>query len=314
MPMPDAAAFAPHMQDDASDDADGDATADAPDAGGADRADADGPNDAAKDACDDDTHDGSSDDVSVDGAGPDAPEDAVADRDVSGDVAADVMDASPPPMPDASSPDAARPDVATDTATDMGTSDEPRIVQSCYIRPAPTGVVTECAPVGTGAEGSACNDSHDCGPLLVCVEVDQKTACRAVYCALPPVCLRGTYYQEAPLRVNGLTRLDINVPVCLPVDKCTLLAQPNPCPAGKVCAVVGSEGDTTCLPPGPAKLGEPCDETDRCGEGLLCSRSNQCVKICHIASSESCPTGTCQGGNRSLPDGFGICVGQTDGG
>jgi hypothetical protein len=128
--------------------------------------------------------------------------------------------------------------------------------------------------------------------------------------------LKGTYYQEALLRVNGATRSDLAVPVCLPTDNCTLLASPNPCPAGKVCAVVGSEGETTCLEPGSAKVNEPCDETSRCSEGLLCSKfSNQCVKICHVdAGPIDCPTGTCQGGNRSLPDGFGICVGQTDGG
>ena len=207
-------------------------------------------------------------------------------------------------------------DAATDRAADVGTSDEPRIVQSCYIRPASTGVVTECAPVGPGALGSACNDSRDCGALLACIEVDQRAVCRAVSCALPAVCPRGTYYQEAPLRVNGATRADIAVPVCLPVDNCTLLTQPSPCPFGKVCAVVGSEGETTCLEPGAGKVGELCDETSRCAEGLLCSRfSNQCVKICRIdAMPPDCPTGTCQGGNASLPDGFGICVGQTDGG
>ena len=83
--------------------------------------------------------------------------------------------------------------------------------------------------------------------------------------------------------------------------------------------MVGSEGDTTCMEPGSAKVGEPCDEANRCADGLLCSRfANQCVKICHVGPVDSgtsdCPTGTCQGGNLSLPDGFGICVGQTDGG
>jgi hypothetical protein len=128
--------------------------------------------------------------------------------------------------------------------------------------------------------------------------------------------VKGTYYQEVPLRANGTTRSDLKVPACLLVDHCMLLA-PNACPTGKACAVVGSEGDTTCLVPGTAKVGEDCDETALCAEGLLCAKaSNECVKICRLAADiDDCPTGTCQGGNRSLPEGFGICVGQrTDGG
>jgi len=309
----DAAAFASHMQDDASEDASNDGFDDAaPDASsdGADAADA---TDATKDTCQDRSHDGSSGDISIDSSQPD---DVAVEPDVSVDAPEDTADGAPPSGDAGRGDSGGHPDAAIDVASDMGASDAPRIVRSCYIRPAATGVVTACAPVGPWAEGSACDDSHDCGALLGCVEVDQKAACRVVSCALPPVCLRGTYYQEAPLRVNGATRRDINVPVCLPVDNCTLLAEPNPCPPGKVCAVVGSEGETTCMEPGSAKVGEPCDETSRCAEGLLCSRfSNQCAKICHIdAGARDCPTGTCQGGNRSLPDGFGICVGQTDGG
>jgi hypothetical protein len=314
MPMPDAASFALHMQDDASNDVAPDAQPDATEDGG----DATGTPDATPDRCEDTSHDGSSVDVSIDTSTPDAPpEDVAIEPDVAEDAPQDTAVDSAPPIDVGGTPDGgSRPDAAIDVARDMGTSDAPRIVQSCYIKPAATGVVTECAPVGPGAEGSNCNDSHDCGALLACVEVDQRAVCRAVSCALPAVCLRGTYYQEAPLRVNGATRRDLNIPVCLPADNCTLLVQPSPCAPGKVCAVVGSEGETTCMEPGSAKVGELCDETSRCAEGLLCSRfSNQCVKICHIdAGPQDCPTGTCQGGSGSLPDGFGICVGQTDGG
>jgi hypothetical protein len=311
-PVQDAALLALRMADDASD-ADNDVMTDGPtDAGtAADAVDAPGPVDAARDVCGDSSHDASVD-VSVDSE-PDATVDADDEPppDVSEDVREDA-DGGLPPTVDAGTADSAR----ADAATDIGMSDEPKISQSCYIKPAPTtGVVTECAPIGPGAEGSACNDSHECGALMACIEVNQKSVCRAVSCGLPPLCLKGTYHQEAPLRVNGATRRDLNVPVCLPVDDCTLLA-PNACPNGKVCAVVGNEGETTCMDPGSTKVGESCDDTNRCAEGLLCSKfSNQCVRICHVdADANDCPTGTCQGGNRSLPDGFGICVGQTDGG
>jgi hypothetical protein len=275
--------------------------------------------DAASDAClADGSHDAAKPDVSSD-AEPDAAEDA-AEPDAAEDAVAEpefdaTIDATnPPPIEDASSTDGSRPD----SPSDGGMSEEPKIVQACYIKPAGTGVVTECAPVGPGAEGSACNDSRECGVQLACVEVDQKSACRRITCFLPPDCLKGTYYQEAPLRANGTTRSDLKVPACLPTDNCTLLGPQDQCPSGKVCAVVGSNGDTTCRVPGIVNLGEACDETNTCAEGLLCSKfSNQCAKICHVGEVDSgvnCPTGTCQGGNRSLPEGFGICVGQTDGG
>jgi hypothetical protein len=309
--FPDAAFLAWSAPDDAADSTDvlvADAALDA----ATDSGDAPSTPDAGTDVCRDGTHDASSPpDVLVDTTVPiDATADAVSEP--SPDATEDTADA-PPPTVDASTP----PDAGGqgDATVDMGTSDEPRILQGCYIKPAAAGVVTECAPVGPGVDGSACNDSRECGALLACVEVDQRAACRPVSCGLPPLCLKGTYYEEAPLRAMGATRRDLNVPVCLPADNCTLLVQPSPCPAGKVCAVVGNEGETTCTEPGSASLGEACDETGRCAEGLLCSRfSNQCVKICHVDRLGECTNGTCQGGNRSLPDGFGICVGQTPAG
>jgi len=313
VPLP--ASLTRRASDDAASPNDAVATADgSTDAGtGSDAA-----KDASSDTCQADGSDDAADpDVSSDAADPDVSADA-AEPDAAEDAAADPeIDAIDPPPPEDASADSggSRPD----SPSDGGVSEEPKIVQGCYIKPAATGVVTECAPVGPGAEGSACNDSRECGAQLACVEVDQKSACRRITCFLPPDCLKGTYYQEAPLRANGTTRSDLKVPACLPTDNCTLLGPAEQCPSGKVCAVVGSDGDTTCRVPGTVKVGEACDETNTCAEGLLCSKfSNQCAKICHVGDVDSgnvdCPTGTCQGGNRSLPEGFGICVGQIDGG
>jgi hypothetical protein len=308
VPLVDHAYLTLPAADDAASSNDAVATADgSTDAGsGSDAAE-----DADSDACQADGSHGDADadaDVSADAADPDAADDAVADPEFDA-----TIDAIEPPTAGASSTDSGSLPDSRD-----GMSEEPKIVQGCYIKPVGNGVVTECAPVGPGAEGSACNDSRDCGVQLACVDVDQKSACRRITCFLPPDCLKGTYYQEAPLRANGMTLSDIMVPACLPTDNCTLLGPQDQCPSGKVCAVVGSNGDTTCRVPGSVKVGEACDETNTCAEGLLCSKfSNQCAKICHVGDLDSgvtCATGTCQGGNRSLPEGFGICVGQTDGG
>jgi hypothetical protein len=230
-----------------------------------------------------------------------------------------TADTSPADAGAADALDVVRVDAAetVDAPSDAGTSDEPTPTLGCYIKPGGASVVTECAQVGLAEVGVACNDSTDCDALLACVEVNGQAVCRPVSCALPIQCPSGNFYQEAPLRVAGVTRADIKVPVCLPNDHCMLLAMPNPCPLGEVCAVVGGEGETTCIIPGTAQQGDWCDEATRCAEGLLCSKfKNQCVKLCHVGSGTAeCPGGMCQGGNRSVPYGFGICVGQnTDAG
>jgi hypothetical protein len=208
-----------------------------------------------------------------------------------------------------------------DARADVGAADEPKPQRSCYVRPADsvpgTKVVSECAPVGPGAVGSDCQDSSDCGAGMACVDVKGKSTCREFSCALPTSCSKRSYYQLAALRVSGATIADVKVPVCLPTDNCDLMADAKACQSGLVCAVVGSEGDTTCIVEGTAKLGEPCDDLNFCAQGLVCSKSkNQCLKICRTsAGAAECPGGACQGGNLSVPDGFGICVGTSaDGG
>jgi hypothetical protein len=200
---------------------------------------------------------------------------------------------------------------------DAGSTEEPKPPMppmSCYVLPSGSSVATKCGAVGAGNVGDPCNDSHDCGLSLACVEVDGLPTCRRFSCAVPADCAAQTYYQLEPLRVSGVTMKDVRVPVCVPTVPCELLAATDAGPCGKdgrVCGVVGTHGDTTCVVPGTGKLGDPCDDPmNACAEGLVCSKlKNQCLQICHVNSTE-CPGGTCQGGNRSLPDGFGICVGS----
>jgi hypothetical protein len=201
---------------------------------------------------------------------------------------------------------------------DAGAGDEPKVQRSCYVKPSTatpgSNVVAECAPVGQAGEGDPCDDSSNCGALLACVGVGAgKGTCRRFSCAIPTQCPDGSFYQLEALRVSGMTLFDVQVPVCLPTDHCNLLATPSSCAKGRVCAVVGGDGDTTCVVPGSAKLGDSCDDLHLCAEGLVCSKQkNQCLKICRVAAGATeCPGGTCQGGNRSLPDGFGICVGTS---
>jgi hypothetical protein len=242
--------------------------------------------------------------------------DPFADADAGEATANDAESGSSDAMNDASASDGAADVTSTsDAPDDVGSSDEPRVSQSCYIQRAEAGngVTTQCGPVGSVPEGGACQDSSDCVALNACVEIDGKAVCRPVSCALPINCPPGSFYQEEPLRIAGASS-GLAVPVCLPNDHCTPLSDPNPCTQpGEVCAVVGSQGETSCIKPGPGKQGDTCDETPtkRCGEGLLCSKfNNQCVRLCHVSADVNECAVRCQGGTKSIPEGFGICVGE----
>jgi len=254
-------------------------------------------------------------DASSDGGGSDAS--ISSDGSMSSD--ASLSSDSVPGGRDAS----AEPSVETRADADAASTDEPKPPsppQSCYVHPSGDSVIAECAAVGARGVGDACDDSRDCGFSLACVELDGQPTCRRFSCAVPADCAAQTYYQLEPLRVAGVTLKNVQVPVCVPTTPCELLApDAGTCQKdGRVCAVVGTHGDTTCVVPGTGKLGDACDDPmNACGEGLVCSKlKNQCLQICHVSmGSMECPGGTCQGGNRSLPDGFGICVGSTvDGG
>jgi hypothetical protein len=261
---------------------------------------------------------GPSDDGSSDGGSPVVSPDASvydASSDAGGHDASISSDSAPAPAADGSA-DAS---VRYDAPIDVGATDEPTPPQSCIIRPMGATVVTRCVPIGAGGDGDACEDSSECGQSLACVDVDGTPTCRPFSCQVPAQCLPKSYYQVEPLRESGVTMGDVMVPVCVPTVPCELLAKPSSCKKqGQVCAIVGGEGDTTCVFPGTGKLGDPCDDPmNACGEGLVCSKlKNQCLQICHVgAGATECPGGRCEGGNRSLPPGFGICVGSSiDGG
>jgi hypothetical protein len=200
-------------------------------------------------------------------------------------------------------------------------SDAPLPTQSCYVSPAASGVVAACALAGTGVADDACSDSANCSISLACVQIDGAGICRPFSCGLPPSCPPGSFYQLAPLVVAGVPMSATVVPVCVRNIPCGLLEAPSSCASGKVCAVVGNDGETSCVNPGPAKRNEYCDETTACGDGLVCAMrpdktQNQCLQLCHVdQSATECPGGTCQGGNNAIPTGFGICVGDSpDGG
>lgn len=264
------------------------------------------------------------DDDAEDSASPAAPDAGAVASDASlggggDDALGPILDAS---FADVALASDARGNSDALTAAEASQSDTPTITQSCYVAPSSSGPVAVCATAGTGAAESACQDSRDCAVGLACVQVDGVGKCELLSCGLPPSCtpLGMLFYQLEPLISGGTIYPSMLVPVCVPIMPCNLLETPSVCVGGKVCAVVGSMGETSCVTPGSAKRDQYCDEITPCAEGLVCAMrpdktQNRCLQICHVnqdadqALSE-CPGGTCQGGNMELPTNFGICVGD----
>ena len=164
-----------------------------------------------------------------------------------------------------------------------------------------------CGPVGPGASEAACQSNADCADGLGCVGLDAGSEpgsvglCRPYCCGDLEACPTGTFCAPQALLADTTTL----VPVCRPVEPCTLLAE-GVCPSGTACTVVRADGTTSCAAIGAGGLCDPCP----CAEGFVCSLgTNECQQLCRTDLQNVCPGGAiCQGGG-ALPDGVGVCVG-----
>ncbi len=182
--------------------------------------------------------------------------------------------------------------------------------------------VRVCAVAGQGELDDPCVSSSDCQPGLGCVAEGLGGRCRPYCCAGASECPTGTYCAERQLRETVSTDTTILLPVCMPAENCSL-AEQYPCPEGmqcqcsegKACMVVRADGTTACVAPGAGESGDSCP----CAWGHVCSQaSGTCKKLCLTTSNspnEACGDGACQV-SSSLPENWGICVGETlpDGG
>jgi hypothetical protein len=177
-----------------------------------------------------------------------------------------------------------------------------------------------CQSAGAGEESDPCVSSGDCRAGLACVGEGVSGVCRPYCCAgSANSCATGTFCDERPLPESP----QHSVPVCLPVDGCTL-TESFPCLDGESCAckgeraciVVRSDGATACAVPGPGQLGDPCTgaEAAECAHGFVCSPSAGCMKLCStVAPISECPAGgTCQTPSE-FPANLGVCVGAVGG-
>jgi hypothetical protein len=164
-------------------------------------------------------------------------------------------------------------------------------------------VEAKCGMSGTTAEGDPCNQATDCAAGLGCGATKQTGVCRQYCCDDPESCPAKTTYC-APAKMAESAE---QVPLCVPVKQCQLLADAAWCDAGQTCTIVRNDGTTSCVTPGDHVEGEACP----CAAGYMCSNATgTCLKLCHLDGTE-CGTGTCQGGTAPYPPDIGVCVPQS---
>lgn len=178
-------------------------------------------------------------------------------------------------------------------------------------------VTRACESTGTASVDAPCLASSDCEPGLACVGEGVTGTCRPYCCEGTSTCDDG-YYCASRDEVGS----DLSVPVCAPVDNCSLL-EPYPCPAGEectctgdmACVVVRADGSTACAEPGDGGRGAACTgkSTGECAYGFVCSPSQGCLEVCSTVGANS---GCQDGAHCQTPPGFpvdlGVCVGSSD--
>lgn len=184
-----------------------------------------------------------------------------------------------------------------------------------------------CGPHGGSDVGEPCVSQTDCAAGLACVGEGGGGICRPYCCqGTSRSCSDGMFCDERSFAESP----EIFVPVCLPVDNCSL-TEPFPCPSeqectctdDRACVVVRPDGATACTVPGSGRSGDPCTgtQTAECAYGFVCQPEVGCMKLCSTIeepeSSEDdepqCPaSGQCIV-PPEFPSDLGICVGADSG-
>ena len=206
--------------------------------------------------------------------------------------------------------DAARAPDAAAVVCPMSTCD-PRTGDGCPLETTcrPIAAGAECAMLmGSGAAGSPCMSSVDCGPGLACFRHGSVAMCGRV------CCVGGTDCDGTDRCVGGRALWDGTTTPwgeCVAPRACNVLHPGDTCDMGDGCYIVSPDGATDCRPAGSAAEGAECVEPSDCAPGLFCGGLSRrtCARICAIpqGGGASCPAGTVCRAYTYSPAGTGIC-------
>jgi len=247
------------------------------------------------------------------------------DAQVCGDAVVASVESAGDSAADAGSEGAADAATAPEAGpSDSGTRRDVETRYACQVHRVGSGRTATCGPAGSGTANAPCVSAADCAPGWACVGDAKAALCRRYCCsgsegsdgsnreAGASSCDEGNYCAARPLRDDADSADPLEVPVCVPAEKC-LLSEPYPCPpnsmctcpAGTACTVVRNDGTTGCLEPGDGVQGAPCSPAAPCAAGYFCSRgTDRCVKLCLTTAAPSaspCGAGKCQS-SPGLPE------------
>lgn len=161
------------------------------------------------------------------------------------------------------------------TLSDGGVADSGSHDLACHVRASAsdggTTIGPTCLPAGRKVDGEGCLRATDCAASYECV--GSPGVCRHYCC--DGRCGDPREFCDIETDVDSL-----KVPVCALVHPCKPLTMD--CPTGETCSIVTDDGTTSCVPQGPAKVAESCEETN-CGLDLTCLGafgSRKCFKLC----------------------------------
>jgi len=147
---------------------------------------------------------------------------------------------------------------------------------------------TTCLAAGAGKTNALCTTATDCAANFECVTSGAQGRCRHYCCDGITSCGNGEF---CDIQATKDTK-NLNVPVCMPVRECDLLAlNIGRCNPDEDCTIVDeNDGTTGCVTVGPAGVGEDCAEK-HCGRGLAClgqSGQRKCYKLCKKDDANAC--------------------------
>jgi hypothetical protein len=159
-------------------------------------------------------------------------------------------------------------------------------------------------------DGARCSKGADCAPGYDCVEDEKGSVCRRYCCS--GSCSKHYSHNGGPTFCDLRKLADVKspyAPMCMPIKDCTLL-DPAGCEPTETCAVVDAKGSTGCVPRGPMRESESCDQ-NHCEVDLTCLGSpgeRRCYKLCRTTRQGTCPSGrTCTTGAIFVDSTYGVC-------
>ncbi len=141
-----------------------------------------------------------------------------------------------------------------------------------------------CEQVGTGAKGSACTTSMDCGPKLGCLTMSTSEATCMAFCDSSTRCQGSAAIPEnCGKLVSGASwGLCFSLPPCDPFAQVCLAA-------GRAC--YPASGGFGCMPEGSLQPGADCTRINACAKGSACDASSAtCRTLCNPdVTPSTCP-------------------------